>query len=164
LVIKWRTSGLGLKSIGVVRPQKCELEKLIPEDLKINTLSLYFGNLRGKNSLERCEHGFVAGSWNVPKESVIETYQLLTASNPTSTELVDSERHGDWYHFKYEGLEVIRWHEEEYEQAQAIMRFRPGLHEVVIDVMGKVPSIIEEWGFKVNHLRFNVRGDNGARI
>jgi hypothetical protein len=159
-LIAWRTSLYTyLKSIGVIRPMKCELKDLLPKDFNINTLSLYFGNNRGNNLLEKCDMGFVAGSWNVPPESVIKDYQLLTASDPSTVEIIDPNPHGDWHHFKHKGLEAVRFYKEDYEQAQATMRFRPGLHRVEINVMGRVPNLIEEWGFKVNHCKLNRRGD-----
>jgi hypothetical protein len=132
-------------TIGVVKPKKCDLYLL-----KGNFQFLDFGNLRGKNALEYCELAFVVGTWNVRHEDLVKDFKLFAAHNPTTEEHATIKPEGSWFQFKDKELDAFRWHNEEYEQAQAIMRFRPELHKVKIYVFGLVPKIIEDWGFKVD--------------
>lgn len=159
--IGWVLKDQPKDKLGLVRPLQTDLENFIPKDSGIMAETLTFGNLRGENKLEHCNPGFVVGSYTVNHGDVIEDFKLFTARDPTSAKYEEKGAHGDWYHFKDKELDAFRWYHEEYEQIQAIFRYRPLQYKKLIYVIGLVPLEIFElqrYGLKIELLPLKMGG------
>ncbi len=142
--------------------------------------SLHYGDLRGKNDLEDKIVGFVVCTYltnhynNETGEGIISDFKMMFAVDPFKGLEINLDKfrekevkekvyenadpHHGHYHFKHKGLDAWRWLHEEYEQYQAIHRFRPLNHKCSVYVYGKVPrEICDE--LTVKSLSFKIGGD-----
>jgi len=71
------------------------------------------------------------------------------ARDPLTMEFVEQKPHGDFYHYKDNDVEILRWMREDYEMYQAIHRIRPLLAKKQAYVFGLVPKEISLDGLKV---------------
>jgi hypothetical protein len=102
---------------------------------------LHYGNLRGKNSMESCNPHFVICTYFSNTTNLAEEYdRWFPHRKLTTSEKVETKSHGDYYHFVDPVLDALRWHNQEYEMYQAIMRCRPLNSKREIYVFGNVPE------------------------
>lgn len=148
--------------IGVITPKSVDGEFFIPRRFNdIETLT--FGNLRGKNILEKCDVLFVIGTYCVNKENMEQEFSDWYARDPLTMELAEQEPHGDFYHYKDKAVEILRWMKEDYEMYQAIHRIRPLLTKKQVYVFGVVPKEISLDGLKVIKIKGGDFTNKGER-
>lgn len=155
------------KNIGMIHPLKFKKEEFIPDrlwDARDEVGEMHYGDLRGKNDLKDRIVGFVICTYVTEHynkktgEGIITDFKMMFAVDP-STEYVNDDPHGGHYRFKDKYLDAWRWLHEEYEQYQAIHRFRPLNHKTIIYVYGLVPDEIREDDLIVQSLSFKIGGD-----
>ncbi len=141
-LMKYPDEGVDLE-IGFIIPKACRITDFIDTEKYKNVRFLNFGNLRGKNLLEFSDIGFVIGSYiiNKEKETFIELYEMYFAKKIKGS-LDTFQSHGDRIKFVDKELEALRMYFEEYEQYQAIMRFRPLTNDCDIFCFAPIPDYI----------------------
>lgn len=156
------------ENIGMVHSKKFDKVEFIPHELineREDLKALHFGNLCGQNLLAKCTLGLVIGTYVTEHrdlentgEGIIEKFKRIFVKEPSTIEYVDDKPHGGYYHFEDEDLDAWRWLHEEYEQYQAVHRFRPLIHKSDIYVYGLVPKEIRE-ELTVKKFSFKIGGD-----
>ena len=134
--------------IGIVKPKDVPWQHFIPKRFS-DVEALNFGDLRGKNSLEKCNVLFVIGTYCINKVNMEQDFSDWYACDPLTMEFVEQKPHGDFYHYKDKAVEILRWMKEDYEMYQAIHRIRPLLKKKQAYVFGLVPKEISLDGLKV---------------
>ncbi len=103
---------------------------------------LHFGDLRSQNDFKDEEVGFVIGSYNVPKEAVVEkTKQLIPQIREEPEVKRDESRR---FVFDDKHYDQIRQMEEDEEVYQSVHRYRPLRKPTTIFVWGIVPEKIKK--------------------
>ena len=141
-------------TVGIIKPKNAPLNDLLTTLIQnyCKPLSLDFGNLRGSNKLEYCDIGFVIGTYNVNIEDRVKDFVKFYHRQPWSVEAAKQFDGG----YEYVGdpdLENFRMLQEDYENYQAIHRFRPALYQRKIYVFGLIPKEIYK-EFEVRNVTF----------
>ena len=105
---------------------------------------LWFWNQRGMNSLEKCDVIFIVGTPVINQPGLVDGFALWFPNiELTTTDIVEKEPHGTYYHYKDAKLENFRTMFEEDELYHAILRGRPHIYKRDIYCFCLVPEEIK---------------------
>jgi|GEM_PF-3776881 hypothetical protein len=99
-----------------------------------------FGSLKTRNDFEDYKVGFIVGSYNIGKESLKKAIEKERGPVFDDKDFETTKVPGLGYIYTNAEIEEFRQAEEDEEQYQAIMRFRPKKKPTLVFIWGRVPE------------------------